>query len=165
MRASNNSDVQVCMDNLLKTVKGEVPYSREKGIKRNIVDLPSDAAKLQIVMSANECIDSYEPRVDVRKGDALKDGAEFVGNRTRAKIVKNKVAPPFRTAEFDIYYGKGISQEASIVDMAINEGIMQKSGSWISYNDEKVAQGRDKAIQYLLDNPEHPYLHPLLLFR
>ena len=67
MRASNNSDVQVCMDNLLKTVKGEVPYSREKGIKRNIVDLPSDAAKLQIVMSANECIDNYEPRVDVRR--------------------------------------------------------------------------------------------------
>lgn len=67
MRASNNSDVQVCMDNLLKTVKGEVPYSREKGIKRNIVDLPSDAAKLQIVMSANECINDYEPRVDVRR--------------------------------------------------------------------------------------------------
>lgn len=67
MRASNNSDVQVCIDNLLKIVKGEVPYSREKGIKRNIVDLPSDAAKLQIVMSANECIDNYEPRVDVRR--------------------------------------------------------------------------------------------------
>ncbi len=93
-------------------------------------------------------------RVDVRKGDALKDGAEFVGNRTRAKIVKNKVAPPFKTAEFDIIYGKGISQEGSIVDMAISMGIMQKSGSWISYNDEKIAQGRDKAVQYIADNPE-----------
>lgn len=67
MREKGNSNVQVCMDNLLKIVKGEVPYSRKKGIKRNIVDLPSDAAKLQIVMSANECIDSYEPRIDVRK--------------------------------------------------------------------------------------------------
>jgi recombination protein RecA len=93
-------------------------------------------------------------RIDVRKGDALKDGAEFIGNHTKAKIVKNKVAPPFRTAEFDILYGKGISQEGCIIDMAIAEGIMFKSGSWISYNDEKIAQGRDKAVQYLSDNPE-----------
>ena len=93
-------------------------------------------------------------RIDVRKGDAIKDGAEFIGNRTKAKIVKNKVAPPFRVAEFDMLYGKGISQEGCIVDMAIQEGILVKSGSWISYNDEKIAQGRDKALQYLQDNPE-----------
>ncbi len=93
-------------------------------------------------------------RIDVRKGDAIKDGAEFIGNRTKAKIVKNKVAPPFKVAEFDMLYGKGISQEGCIVDMAIQEGIMAKSGSWISYMDEKIAQGRDKAIQYLQDNPE-----------
>lgn len=67
MRKKGNSDIQVCLDNLLKTIKGEVPYAREKGIKKNIVDLPSDAAKLQIVMSANECINDYEPRVDVRR--------------------------------------------------------------------------------------------------
>ncbi|MBE5763204.1 MAG: recombinase RecA [Clostridiales bacterium] len=93
-------------------------------------------------------------RIDVRKGDAIKDGAEFIGNRTKAKIVKNKVAPPFRVAEFDMLYGKGISQEGCIVDMAIQEGILVKSGSWISYNDEKIAQGRDKALTYLADNPE-----------
>ena len=93
-------------------------------------------------------------RIDVRKGDAIKDGAEFIGNRTKAKIVKNKVAPPFKVAEFDMLYGKGISHEGCIVDMAIQEGIMAKSGSWISYMDEKIAQGRDKALQYLQDNPE-----------
>ena len=93
-------------------------------------------------------------RIDVRKGDAIKDGAEVIGNRTKAKIIKNKVAPPFKVAEFDIYYGKGISQEGSIVDLAISQGIMLKSGSWISYNAEKIAQGRDKAVQYLQDNPE-----------
>ena len=93
-------------------------------------------------------------RIDVRKGDAIKDGADFIGNRTKVKIVKNKVAPPFRVAEFDMLYGKGISQEGCIVDMAIQEGILVKSGSWISYNDEKIAQGRDKALQYLQDNPE-----------
>ena len=93
-------------------------------------------------------------RIDVRKGDAIKDGAEFIGNRTKAKIVKNKVAPPFKVAEFDMLYGKGISQEGCIVDMAIQEGIMAKSGSWISYMDEKIAQGRDKALLYLQDNPE-----------
>lgn len=93
-------------------------------------------------------------RIDVRKGDAIKDGSEVIGNRTKAKIIKNKVAPPFKVAEFDIYYGKGISQEGSIIDLALANGIMQKSGSWISYNDEKIAQGRDKAVQYLQDNPE-----------
>ena len=93
-------------------------------------------------------------RIDVRKGDAIKDGAEFIGNRTKAKIVKNKVAAPLRVAEFDMLYGHGISQEGCIVDMAIQEGIMAKSGSWISYMDEKIAQGRDKALLYLQDNPE-----------
>ncbi len=93
-------------------------------------------------------------RIDVRKGDAIKDGADFIGNRTKAKIVKNKVAPPFKVAEFDMMYGKGISQEGCILDMALNEGIMIKSGSWVSYNEERIAQGRDKAVQYLQDNPE-----------
>ena len=91
-------------------------------------------------------------RMDVRKKDAIKDGSETVGNKTCIKIVKNKMAPPFRTAEFDIIYGKGISKEGSIVDFAIEKGILKKSGSWISYNDEKIGQGRDKVVAYLKEN-------------
>jgi recombination protein RecA len=93
-------------------------------------------------------------RIEVRKGDAIKDGSEFVGNRAKAKVVKNKVAPPFRTAEFDIIYGKGISNNGCLVDVGVSLDILKKSGSWISYNDEKIGQGRDKTIQYLEDNPE-----------
>ncbi|MGN0771788.1 MAG: recombinase RecA [Christensenellales bacterium] len=93
-------------------------------------------------------------RMEVRKGDAIKDGTEFIGNKAKVKIVKNKVAPPFKNCEFDILFGKGISAMGCIVDIGINMGILVKSGSWISYNDEKIAQGRDKAISYLDDNPE-----------
>ena len=93
-------------------------------------------------------------RIEVRKGDAIKDGSEFVGNRAKAKVVKNKVAPPFRTAEFDIIYGKGISNNGCLVDVGVSLDILKKSGSWISYNDEKIGQGRDNTIQYLEDNPE-----------
>lgn len=93
-------------------------------------------------------------RIDVRKSDALKDGANAIGNHTKAKIVKNKVAPPFKTAEFDIIYGKGISNESCLIDLGVELDILQKSGSWFSYNDEKIAQGRDKAIEYLETNKE-----------
>ena len=93
-------------------------------------------------------------RIEVRKGDAIKDGSEFIGSRAKAKVVKNKVAPPFRTAEFDIIYGKGISNNGCLVDVGVSMDILKKSGSWISYNDEKIGQGRDKTIQYLEDNPE-----------
>ena len=93
-------------------------------------------------------------RIDVRKGDAIKDGATFVGNRTKAKIVKNKVAPPFRTAEFDIIFGKGICKTGNILDVAVNLDVVKKAGAWFSYNDEKLGQGRDKARDYLNANPE-----------
>ncbi|MEG1536275.1 MAG: recombinase RecA [Clostridia bacterium] len=93
-------------------------------------------------------------RIDVRKGDAIKDGNDFIGNRTRLKVVKNKVAPPFRNCEFDIIYGKGISQAGCIVDLGVETEVLKKSGSWISYNDEKIGQGRDKTVAYLGDNPE-----------
>ncbi|MBE7086820.1 MAG: recombinase RecA [Clostridiales bacterium] len=93
-------------------------------------------------------------RIDVRKSDALKDGGETYGNRTKAKIVKNKVAPPFKVAEFDIVYGKGISNESCLVELGVAYDLLQKSGAWFSYNGEKIAQGRDKAVDYLVKNPE-----------
>ncbi len=93
-------------------------------------------------------------RIDVRKADALKDSDGVVGNRTKAKIVKNKVAPPFKQAEFDIMYGEGISNEGCIIDLGVQFDIIKKSGAWYSYNDTKVANGRDKMRQFLKDNPE-----------
>ncbi|MDD6927409.1 MAG: recombinase RecA [Candidatus Borkfalkiaceae bacterium] len=93
-------------------------------------------------------------RIDVRKADTLKDASGMIGNKTRAKIVKNKLAPPFKTAEFDIIYGEGISQTGCIVDLGVECGILEKSGSWFSYNGEKVAQGREKMKDYLAANPD-----------
>ena len=93
-------------------------------------------------------------RIDVRKADALKDGDGLFGNRTKAKIVKNKLAPPFKTAEFDIIYGHGISQEGCLIDLGVEYGVIDKAGAWFSYNGEKFAQGREKAKDYLTNNPE-----------
>ena len=93
-------------------------------------------------------------RLDVRKGEQLKTGAEVIGNRTKVKVVKNKVAPPFRICEFDIIYGQGISREGSLLDMAVVRDIIHKSGAWFSYNDQRIGQGRESAKQYLKENPE-----------
>ncbi|MBE7081220.1 MAG: recombinase RecA [Clostridiales bacterium] len=93
-------------------------------------------------------------RIDVRKADALKDSEGAYGSHTKAKIVKNKVAPPFKTAEFDIIFGKGISQGSCLIDLGLQYDIIQKSGAWFSYNGEKIAQGREKAVLYLETNPE-----------
>ena len=93
-------------------------------------------------------------RMEIRKAEAIKDGSEVVGNKVKVKIVKNKVAPPFRTASFDVIYGQGISKVGALVDMAVLSGVLTKSGSWFSYNDEKVAQGRDRTIEWLKNNPE-----------
>lgn len=93
-------------------------------------------------------------RMDVRKIDTIKQGDEFLGNRTRVKIVKNKVAPPFKQAEFDIMYGKGISREGNILDSGVDNGIVQKSGAWFSYGDIRLGQGRENSKQYLFDNPK-----------
>ena len=93
-------------------------------------------------------------RMDVRKLDSIKNGADFVGSRTRIKVVKNKVAPPFKTAEFDIIYGEGISRESSVLDMAVEHKIIAKTGAWYAYNDMRMAQGRDNARLFLKDNKE-----------
>ena len=93
-------------------------------------------------------------RIDVRKADALKDADGLIGNKTRAKVVKNKLAPPFKTAEFDIIYGQGVSQEGCLLDIGVEYGVIEKSGAWFSYNGEKFAQGREKARDYLKANPE-----------
>lgn len=93
-------------------------------------------------------------RLDVRRIETLKSGAEAIGSRTRVKVVKNKVAPPFRTAEFDMLYGEGISREGSVIDQAVARKIMTKSGAWFNYGEMRIAQGRDNARQFLKDNPE-----------
>jgi recombination protein RecA len=93
-------------------------------------------------------------RLDIRRIESLKDGAEVVGNRTRVKVVKNKCSPPFRQAEFDIMYGKGISREGSLIDMAVDLGIVKKSGAWFTYEGEQLGQGRENAKGFLADNPE-----------
>ncbi|MDO5424355.1 MAG: recombinase RecA [Eubacteriales bacterium] len=92
-------------------------------------------------------------RMDVRRIESLKQGGEVIGNRTRIKVVKNKVAPPFKEAEFDIMFGKGISKAGDILDLAVNVGVINKSGAWFAYNDAKIGQGRENAKKYLLDNP------------
>lgn len=93
-------------------------------------------------------------RLDIRRIGQIKDGDTVVGNRVRVKVVKNKVAPPFRQSEFDIMYGVGISKEGEIVDMGVELNVIQKSGSWFSYEGDKLGQGRDSVVQLLKDNPE-----------
>ena len=93
-------------------------------------------------------------RIDIRPGQAIKDGENVLGKQTKVKVVKNKVAPPFRRAEFDIMFGEGISRVGEIIDLGVEFGLVKKSGSWFSYNDTKLGQGRDAAKQLILDNPE-----------
>ena len=93
-------------------------------------------------------------RLDIRRSNQIKEGEEVIGNRTRVKVVKNKLAPPFRKADFDILYGEGISQAGEVVDLGVELNIIKKSGSWFSYGETKLGQGRDAVKQIILDNPE-----------
>ena len=93
-------------------------------------------------------------RLDVRRIETLKDGTEMVGNRTRVKVVKNKVAPPFKQAEFDIMYGKGISREGGLIDVGVELGIVRKAGAWFTYEGDQLGQGRENARNFLRDNPD-----------
>ena len=93
-------------------------------------------------------------RMEIRRVDSLKQGGELIGNRVKVKVVKNKLAPPFKSAEFDILFGKGISREGSLVDVGVETSVIAKSGTWFSYGDSRLGQGRDNARQYLEDNPE-----------
>ena len=90
----------------------------------------------------------------MRRIESLKDGPEVVGNRTRAKVVKNKLAPPFRSAEFDVIYGQGISKEGSLLDVGVDVGLIKKSGAWFTYDGDQLGQGRENARNFLRDNPE-----------
>lgn len=93
-------------------------------------------------------------RLEVKRQDVIKQGQDIIGNRTRVKVVKNKVAPPFNYADFDLIYGEGISREGSIIDMGSETGIIAKSGAWYSYNGERLGQGRENAKEYFRQNPE-----------
>jgi recombination protein RecA len=93
-------------------------------------------------------------RLDVRRIESLKDGPEVVGNRTRAKVVKNKLAPPFRSAEFDVIYGQGISKEGSLLDVGVDVGLIKKSGAGFTYDGDQLGQGRENSRNFLRDNPE-----------
>jgi len=93
-------------------------------------------------------------RLDVRRIETLKDGTDAVGNRTRVKVVKNKMAPPFKQAEFDIIFGEGISREGSLIDMGVEHDIVKKSGSWFTYEGDQLGQGKENARAFLRDNPD-----------
>ena len=93
-------------------------------------------------------------RLDIRRIGSIKKGEEVIGNETKVKVVKNKVAPPFKTAEFDILYGQGISREGEVIDMGVEAKILEKSGSWYAYNGEKIGQGKDNAREFLKENPD-----------
>ena len=93
-------------------------------------------------------------RLDIRRIGAIKDKDEIVGNQTRVKVVKNKMAPPFRQVEFDIMYGEGVSKTGEILDLGVQANLVDKAGAWFSYNDQKIGQGRENAKKFLMDNPE-----------
>lgn len=93
-------------------------------------------------------------RLDIRRIGALKDGADVIGNRTRVKVVKNKIAPPFKEAEFDIIYGHGISKEGDILDLGVSLDLVEKSGAWYSFNGERIGQGRENSKKFLTENPD-----------
>jgi recombination protein RecA len=144
------------MSQALRKLTGNV--SRSKTI---LIFINQIREKIGVMFGSNEttsggrALKFYSSvRLDVRRIDSLKDGAEVVGSRVRVKVLKNKVAVPFRNAEFDIQYGSGISKEGSLLDVAIDHGIVRKSGAWFIYGDDQLGQGRENAKAFLADNPD-----------
>jgi recombination protein RecA len=144
------------MSQALRKLTGNV--SRTKTV---LVFINQIREKIGVIYGSNETTPggralkfSSSVRLDVRRIDALKDGAEIVGSRVRVKVVKNKVSAPFKKAEFDIQYGFGISKEGSLLDVAIEHGIVRKSGAWFIYGDDQLGQGRENAKAFLAENPD-----------
>ena len=131
-------------------ISGAIGTAAVSGMPSNLII----GNMLEAVFIINRIMPRTSVRLDIRKTNQIKEGEEIVGNRTRVKIVKNKLAPPFKKADFDILYGEGISQLGEIVDLGTDFNIIKKSGSWFSYGDTKIGQGRDAVKQILKDNPE-----------
>ena len=118
------------------------------------IDALRDRAHTTRLSTAMPNLSKDAMRIEIRRAEAIKSGTEVIGNRTRAKVVKNKVAPPFKVAEFDIMYGEGISKEGTLLDIAVNMDIIQKSGAWYSYKGNRISQGREAAKTYLKEHPD-----------
>ena len=160
MIASSVADVSGASAVLMGGVVSYDPRVKHEvlGVSQQVIDtvgVVSEPCARQMAEGARRVLKFYASvRLDVRRGEQLKNGSEVIGNRTKVKVVKNKVAPPFKVAEFDIIYGEGISKFGSLLDMAVERDIIHKSGAWFSYEDQRIGQGRENARQYLRDHPE-----------
>ena len=130
------------------------PAAATNGPRGSILTPSSAPPKVKGVLGGNALKFYASVRLDIRRIEQIKDKDQIVGNQTRVKVVKNKVAPPFKITEFDILYGEGISKEGEIIDLGVAEGFVEKSGSWYSFNGNRIGQGRENAKKFLLDNKE-----------
>ena len=135
--------------------KGSIMRLGQKGAIQPIEAIPTGAISIDFALGVGRALKFYASvRIDIRRIASIKDGDAVVGGRTRVKVVKNKVAPPFREAEFDVMYGEGISRTGDLLDLAVDKRIVEKSGAWFAYGGERLGQGRENAKQFLKDNPD-----------